>query len=101
MNRHIKNYNNISIQLEKFTKKSLIYANPTSEEKIIRIRLNQESNPYVKLKENKIKISPCSNGMVRLRMYFDRTANMKQEVILEIIDEEVIEELHFHITLYS
>ena len=99
MNHHVKNYNNISVRKEKLVKKVLLYANPTSEERRVRARICGEEGRYVKLKRETLTIPAYSNGNFHLRMYFDRSCKMKEEVVMEIEDGEDVEELHFHMDL--
>jgi hypothetical protein len=45
---HTKYYNDIRIPYDTFVKKAIVYANPTSETKHIRI---QSSSPNIKIKQ--------------------------------------------------
>lgn len=47
MSSHIKEYNNISIPYDQFTKKILMYANPTPQSKTVYAEVD---SPNVKLK---------------------------------------------------
>jgi hypothetical protein len=49
MTTHIKEYNNIAIPYDHFTKKILMYANPTSQPKTVRAQIDSS---FVKLKES-------------------------------------------------
>ena len=88
MERHIKEYNNITIPYEQFVKKCLLYANSTSEQKIVKASL---SSRYVKIKEKTITIPPFSSGSFKLRIYFEKTAPKKSIVSMEVEDNGIIE----------
>lgn len=47
MKRYRKEYNNLTLNYEKFIKKCLLYANSTAHPKTVTAKLN---SPYVKLK---------------------------------------------------
>lgn len=92
-----KHYNNISISREHFTKKLLLYANPSPDAKTIHAELTP--SPYCRLKHKTISIPAYSNGGFQLRLYFDRTAQPKQHLVMRVIDGDIVEELHFNICL--
>jgi hypothetical protein len=94
--QHVKHYNEIRVNYDRLIKKMISYANATEDHKTIVV---SSPTPFIRVKESRISIRPHSNGMIRLRMYFDRTLAASQIGELHIADGGEVERLIFQFQL--